>query len=316
MNVKDFVLAGNATFTVAIAPEDRVLAEGREYYTYRVRYKEAQNGHPATYFVNLLTGPDNTSDYTYMGMLKAETGHVVATRASKYNEGSAPLRVLNYVLNLVWGNKALPMGYEVKHTTKCGKCGRPLTTIESLDRGIGPECWSRMPHPPSNATSLVMPRIPESDQEPIEHEMKPGTIVDRLRAAQAVAAEEAGYDGPTTADVKKATDERVYAQYVEQMDNKLALDVALSGEAIHVVPLAVFSQHDGIWATEASTTGFAHPGGWPGRFLVLSGKVAYLVERDATPDYVGKGEDREVAGFTYRCGQTNVVFKVFKVFNT
>lgn len=33
---------------------------------------------------------------------------------------------------------------EFKHLGKCGRCGRPLTDSESIDRGIGPDCWEKM----------------------------------------------------------------------------------------------------------------------------------------------------------------------------
>ena len=34
--------------------------------------------------------------------------------------------------------------FTVHHEGKCGCCGRSLTVPESIKRGIGPECWSRM----------------------------------------------------------------------------------------------------------------------------------------------------------------------------
>jgi hypothetical protein len=30
---------------------------------------------------------------------------------------------------------------EVWHEGRCGRCGRALTVPESVERGIGPECW-------------------------------------------------------------------------------------------------------------------------------------------------------------------------------
>jgi hypothetical protein len=44
-----------------------------------------------------------------------------------------------------WAVKAvakgsLPEGYKIQHEGKCCRCGRTLTTPESIERGIGPEC--------------------------------------------------------------------------------------------------------------------------------------------------------------------------------
>ncbi len=131
MLTKDFVLAGQAVFTVTNPVG--------EYYTYRVD-RVADEGKPARYFAKLLTGPDNTSDYTYLGMVDEITSRVVLTRASRYTADSRPYRVLDWALSKVWECKELPAGYSLRHIGRCGRCGRPLTTPDSLDIGLGPIC--------------------------------------------------------------------------------------------------------------------------------------------------------------------------------
>jgi hypothetical protein len=39
---------------------------------------------------------------------------------------------------------ALPPDAEVMHEGRCACCGRPLTVPESIERGIGPDCWEKM----------------------------------------------------------------------------------------------------------------------------------------------------------------------------
>jgi hypothetical protein len=129
---KDFVLAGRAVFTVE-SPE--------KHWTYRVKRKDN------VWFVGLLTGPDNASSYTYLGMLH-EDGTVHLTAKSKYREDSKPVRVLRAVLKRVWVDDAQAItaaGWDVNHEGKCGCCGRALTTPMSCLTGIGPVCRGYMP---------------------------------------------------------------------------------------------------------------------------------------------------------------------------
>ncbi len=126
MVTKSFVTAGRAIFTVKSITGS--------YYTYRVTRKDN------TWFVGLLTGPDNTSSYTYMGILDADRGEVILTKASKFADESLPVRVLRWAIRLVWNDGTLPTGYSLDHAGMCGRCGRTLTVPESIATGLGPEC--------------------------------------------------------------------------------------------------------------------------------------------------------------------------------
>lgn len=131
---KRFFTLGNATFTVSNATGT--------HYTYKVSRPDEDK----PYFVGLLTGPDNEASYTYMGLLDPNTLQVRLTKASKYNLQSTPYRVINWALGKVAHGTPLPSGYAIQHEGKCGRCGRKLTTPESIERGIGPECWANMAH--------------------------------------------------------------------------------------------------------------------------------------------------------------------------
>lgn len=129
---KEFITAGNAIFTVQNATG--------EYYTFRITRKEAKGNYKEAYFANVLTGPDNTSDYTYVGLFNKDTGRVTLTKSSRYNTESRLYRVLSWALHLIYSGKQLPEGYKIHHEGKCGRCGRLLTTPTSCEIGIGPEC--------------------------------------------------------------------------------------------------------------------------------------------------------------------------------
>lgn len=129
---RSFVLAGRAVFTVS-------NPSGRRY-TFRVVHKPGSDKFGPVWFVSLLTGPDNTSDYSYIGIVDAETGEVRLTARSRCSEDSRPVAVVRWALRHVWDGRALPDGYGLHHEGKCGRCGRALTVPSSIESGLGPEC--------------------------------------------------------------------------------------------------------------------------------------------------------------------------------
>lgn len=144
---KEFVLAGKATFTLEVPDEYRQKNDLKPHYTFRVSYKPASKQYREAYFVSLLTGPDNTRSYSYLGMLDKESGKVRTTAKSVLDQEHLVTRLLNRALALVWLGDVKPLeekGFGLHHEGRCGRCGRLLTTPESIERGIGPECWTHM----------------------------------------------------------------------------------------------------------------------------------------------------------------------------
>jgi hypothetical protein len=136
MLTKDFILAGNAIFTVT-SPE---LAG--EHRTYRVRLAHFEDDARDWYFADLLTGPDNTRDYTYLGRVDKASGQLLRTSKSPPIREDPPMFtwvMLSHVLEAIWTGEELE-GIDVQHADKCGRCGRLLTDPESIERGIGPVC--------------------------------------------------------------------------------------------------------------------------------------------------------------------------------
>ena len=126
-----FMRAGKAIFTIESGRTGR-------HFTYRVSRPAADPGAPVPpLFVALLTGPENTTDYTYAGVLDAD--RVRLTRGSRLAADSAGFKAINYVLKHVAGGQ-LPPDATVRHEGRCGRCGLRLTVPDSIDAGIGPEC--------------------------------------------------------------------------------------------------------------------------------------------------------------------------------
>jgi hypothetical protein len=126
-----FVRAGNATITIS-------SRKTGARYTYRVRApSDVEPEANSRRFVALLTGPQNESDYTYLGMLRDDK--FALTRASKLTADSVPVKAFDFFARHVL-HGIMPADLEIRHEGRCGRCGRKLTVPESIDRGIGPEC--------------------------------------------------------------------------------------------------------------------------------------------------------------------------------
>lgn len=127
-----FIRAGNARVTL-------VSQRTNMRYTYKVvACKDDVPTDPRRrYFVSLLKGRDNNSDYSYIGMLRAE--HFFVTRATRHLAKAAFVAAFEYVTkHLAAGH--LPPHAQIWHESKCGRCGRALTVPSSISTGIGPEC--------------------------------------------------------------------------------------------------------------------------------------------------------------------------------
>jgi hypothetical protein len=138
---KDFITAGKATFTLELPHEWASAHRCKPHYTYKVRKKVGNDGRPV-FFVSILSGPNNESDYRYIGILTFD-GQVRTTAKSALHAESMPVRLLNRSLRLVWQGDATAMeeaGFQLHHEGKCGHCGRKLSTPESLRTGFGPKC--------------------------------------------------------------------------------------------------------------------------------------------------------------------------------
>lgn len=131
-----FFFAGNATFTVA--------APSGERYTFKAKKPKASDGAGAKpVFLSLLTGQNNETDYTYLGILDI-LGRVRLTKASKMQSDSKPIRVAQWAIAHVLAGLPLPAGYAIHHEGRCCRCGRTLTTPDSVAAGYGDECASKM----------------------------------------------------------------------------------------------------------------------------------------------------------------------------
>ncbi len=131
--------AGKATFTLS-----GLGKSGKEYrWTYRIEKEEREGRKEPFYFVNMLTGPDNNSDYHYIGVYEPQNGFCRTTGKSTMQPNSEPVRALNWFLSFVWSGREQEFaatGWRIQWADRCQRCGRTLTVPSSIDARFGPKC--------------------------------------------------------------------------------------------------------------------------------------------------------------------------------
>jgi hypothetical protein len=123
---RKFILAGNATLTLR-------SMKTQTRYTFKIQKADDRE----MWFVKTLVGQDNTSDYAYLGIIKAN-GQFDVTLKSKHMIEAPQFKAFKFM----WDR--LPQGIannlEIWHEGRCGRCNRLLTVPESIASGFGPEC--------------------------------------------------------------------------------------------------------------------------------------------------------------------------------
>lgn len=146
----------------------------RDFQKTETKHDLQNVGVHAPLYVSVLTGPENTADYSYAGIW--EDGHLKLTKHSHFNvkgkfEGewvnkvdwrkalrmrklneangagatvSRSIEVILWALWLLEQGKALPEGYEIYHMGRCCRCGKALTVPSSIESGLGPVCQGKV----------------------------------------------------------------------------------------------------------------------------------------------------------------------------
>jgi hypothetical protein len=134
MITPDFVLGGRAVFTVDT---------DSDYYTLRIAKTRFGSAKEPFYFLFQLVDPASRRGGRYIGSVDPDSGHIQLTTKSWLMSDSPEIIDLQLAFDAIWGDVPLPDGWEIRHVGRCGVCDRRLTTPESLERGIGPECYGQ-----------------------------------------------------------------------------------------------------------------------------------------------------------------------------
>jgi hypothetical protein len=138
-----FLLGGHAVVTL-------VSRKTGTRFTYRVSRapEKREKSEGIAYFVSVLNGPENTSDYAYIGLLVFDHGpqdepKFCWTRKSRVTDLAPSFKAFRWAMRAFFFRDELFENLEVWHSGACGKCGRPLTVPESIASGLGPVCASK-----------------------------------------------------------------------------------------------------------------------------------------------------------------------------
>jgi Family of unknown function (DUF6011) len=153
--VRAFIFGGRARFTL-------VSRKTGFRFTYKVVAKREDvkaKLEDVTFFVSVLRGPDNESDYTYAGVLR-KPAQFNFTPASRVSRTADSMKALVWFLDKMAHERDVLVGkfcgvdsaadsagqvtkVEFWHEGRCCRCGRVLTVPKSVADGIGPECAGR-----------------------------------------------------------------------------------------------------------------------------------------------------------------------------
>lgn len=134
-SIMRFMLAGNATLTL-------VSKRTGERFTYRIKAPKPDGAEgPVSHFVAVLTGPDNNTDYHYLGHIYHTSNEYQHGRKSKITPTAPSANAFRWFYQVCIERGNVPLDQlEIWHEGRCGRCNRKLTVPESIRSGIGPEC--------------------------------------------------------------------------------------------------------------------------------------------------------------------------------
>jgi len=114
-----------------------------EYRTFKVKKVQTNDFMTGKRLVGLLTGPDNFADFKLFGYVNDDTDRVVVFKKHTSLERPTAFQWYAHMINVLVAGEpddGKLSGYSVMESRECRRCGRTLTTPESITNGIGPEC--------------------------------------------------------------------------------------------------------------------------------------------------------------------------------
>jgi hypothetical protein len=132
-DIKKFVFGGNATFTV-------VNTDTKKHFTFKVKQPKNNN---EIFFVSVMNGSDNNSNYAFIGTYFNNGNSFRHGKKSSIGKDAQSAKVISWFFNKFINNEEKYPTVQVYHEGKCGKCGRKLTTPESVKSGLGPVCGGK-----------------------------------------------------------------------------------------------------------------------------------------------------------------------------
>lgn len=138
VNVIKFLLAGHAKFTLV----SKVTGARK---TFEVKYANPTDKFPEGWMVSLLVGPDNGTDYKYIGIIRRTPGQPLVFIPNRQGFGREAVLAMMWFLRLCNAGKDSVFAEQAEfwHSGFCARCGRELTDPESIASGLGPVCRNK-----------------------------------------------------------------------------------------------------------------------------------------------------------------------------
>jgi hypothetical protein len=135
--IHDYLTGGYGTFTM-------LNTQSGNRFTFKVSSPKGSDSANPPHFVAILTGSDNNSDYQYLGQFRVNGNRLNWSHGRKSSIDAAA----KSAVSIAWFFNALnadrlPSFLKVLHEGTCCRCGRKLTTPESIEAGIGPVCATK-----------------------------------------------------------------------------------------------------------------------------------------------------------------------------
>lgn len=107
-----------------------------EHKTFRVHtWKQKEGESKPTRSIGLLVGENNTSNYNDFAFVN---GNKIIVW--KKHRGTQLEKFATLIQDMLFGTHYKNKGMEILITKNCMRCNRTLTTPQSIQDGIGPEC--------------------------------------------------------------------------------------------------------------------------------------------------------------------------------
>jgi len=126
--LRDFVFAGNALFTLANTDTDN-------HVTFKVKKHKEED----VWFVSTL---GQYGKYVFIGTCFSEKKYK-HSKNSDIEWNDQKVQVFNWMLSKFFNDQDKYPMVRVYHHGRCGACQKKLTTPESIKSGIGPVCSGR-----------------------------------------------------------------------------------------------------------------------------------------------------------------------------
>jgi hypothetical protein len=114
-----------------------------EYRTFKIWAKPAKKEDTEVVrFLGVLNGPDNQRDYRPFALVKGR-GIYVFKKLRTTGEARVLKSWADMVRDFMLNGGAKYKGFDFELSKACARCGKALTTPESLELGLGPICAQR-----------------------------------------------------------------------------------------------------------------------------------------------------------------------------